>query len=218
MESIFYRKGETEMNINNSFEESSSFSLDLSGDQLSITSSDDDFNVQVSGDLISGTDEDDILVSLGDNDTLDGKGGNDTLAGQDGSDSLLGGLGDDILTGGGVGFKEDEIFITADATGQDSLTGGEGGDRFILGGKSEPESDNNTVSVVFYDEAGNDDYAVITDFEPVEDVIMLGGSENNYRLVNSGTSSDLYVGDELIAIIQGDAQLSLSESYFQFQE
>lgn len=207
------------MIINNNLTDgdSSSFSFDVSEDMISGTGSGNVFNLEAGSGLVSGTDEDDIIASLGDNDTLDGKAGNDILGGKDGSDSLIGGLGDDILTGGGVGFLEDEIFITADATGQDSLTGGEGSDRFVLGGKTEPGAENSSASVVHYDQAGNEDYAVITDFEPVEDVIMLGGSANDYRLVNSGTSSDLYIGDELIAIIQGDAQLSLSESYFQFQ-
>ncbi|MEM7594136.1 MAG: hypothetical protein AAF383_21935 [Cyanobacteria bacterium P01_A01_bin.83] len=172
----------------------------------------------MSGELISGSSSDDIIVSLDDNDTIEGQEGDDVLSSVEGNNYLKGNLGNDTLTGGGLGFEDGEIFITADAEEIDTLSGGENSDHFILGGRSHPILDEDSETIVHYDEEGNDDYAVITDFEPVEDVILLGGSEDDYRLVYSGTSSDLYVDDELIAIIQGDAQLSLSESYFQYQE
>ena len=184
------------------------------------------------GEVISGGMGDDILVSLGGNDTLDGKGGNDILAG---GDSLIGGPGNDTLTGGGISVKNDKIFVTSDASGIDTLTGGKGSDLFVLGGESsnlftegsnliivggesQPESENNSVTIVHYDEAGNDDYALITDFDPREDVIRLGASKNDYSLINLPSSTELYFGEELVAIIEGNTELSLNNSYFQFQD
>ncbi len=168
------------------------------------------------GKLISGSSEGDILLSLGGNDTLDGKGGNDLLAGVSGSDSLIGGSGNDTLTGGALAINNDKIFVTSDTSGIDTLTGGEGSDLFVLGGKSSPDSDNNSVTIVHYDEAGNDDYAIITDFDPNEDVIRLGASKNDYSLINLPSSTELYFGEELVAKIEGNTELSLDNSYFQF--
>ena len=191
---------------------------DLFIDDLSVNLSGGELISGSGGELISGSVGDDILVSLDGDDTLDGKEGDDILAGIDGNDSLTGGAGDDILNGGGTGFKDDAIFITADTSGVDTLTGGEGLDTFILGGKSQPELEDNPVSVIHYDEDGDDDYALITDLNPSEDVIMLGASKNDYSLVNLPSSSELYFGDELVAIIEGSTELSLNDSLFQFQD
>ena len=169
------------------------------------------------GQLISGSSGDDILVSLGGNDTLEGKEGNDILAGVSGNDKLLGGSGKDTLTGGGIGISDDnDIFVTADTSGIDTLTGGEDSDLFVLGGKSYPDLNNNSVSIVHYDEAGKNDFALVTDFNPNEDVIMLGASRNNYSLVNVPTGMELYFGEDLVAVIANNRDLSLNESYFVF--
>ena len=168
---------------------------------------------------VSGGAGDDILVGSEDNDTLNGGEGNDIIAGVGGNDSLLGEEGNDTITGGGVSFINDSLFVTEDASGMDTLTGGIGEDLFVLGGQSSPLSAEGETVIIHYDEAGNDDYALITDFNAIEDTINLGGATSDYHLgsppTNLPAGTALYRGDELIAIIQGSSPLSLDESYFQ---
>ncbi|MFM2313707.1 MAG: hypothetical protein RLZZ04_2983 [Cyanobacteriota bacterium] len=190
--------------------ESSSSSLSVDGD------GDDDiiFSTDSDNSLVTGAGNDVIGGSKGD-DTLSGQEGNDIIAGLGGSDDLRGGEGNDTLTGGGISFTEDRLYITVDTTGIDTLTGGKGNDLFVTGGKSSAASGE---VVVHYDEAGNNDHALITDFDKTQDEIKLGDSIKSYRLGSSpndlpeGTA--LYQENELIAIIQGSSDLSLSGDYF----
>ncbi|NEQ79109.1 MAG: calcium-binding protein [Moorea sp. SIO2I5] len=170
----------------------------------------------------SGGESDDILVGGTGNDTLDGGEGNDIIAGLSGDDSISGGLGDDTLTGGGISVSQDgnstTIFVI-DTSGIDTLSGGEGADRFVLGGESQFVGE---TTVIQYDEAGNDDYALITDFDTSEDVIQLGGSKSDYRLDSSPiglpSGTGIFLGNELIAIVQSSSELDLSASYFEGSE
>ena len=177
------------------------------------------FSSVVSDNSVSSGGGDDILVGNGGDDTLDGGEGDDLIAGLGGNDSLSGGTGDDTLTGGGVSFTNDRLFITVDTSGIDTLTGGIGRDLFVLGGRSSTTSAEAETDIIHYDEAGNNDYALITDFNKTEDTINLGGATSDYYLGSSpnglpaGTA--LYQDSELIAIIQGSSQLSLEDSYFQ---
>ncbi len=168
---------------------------------------------------VSSGSGDDILVGNLDDNTLDGEEGDDLIAGLGGNDSLSGGKGNDTLTGGGVSFLNDRLFVTVDTSGIDTLTGGLGEDLFVLGGESSTISTEAKTAIIYYDEAGNNDYALITDFNKIEDTINLGGAISDYYLGSSpnglpiGTA--IYQDEELIAIIQGSSQLSLEESYFQ---
>jgi serralysin len=164
--------------------------------------------------LASGAGDDILGGSEGDN-ILTGQEGNDIVAGLGGSDDLRGGKGNDTLTGGGVSFTEDRLLVTVDTTGIDTLTGGEGEDLFVLGGESSSASGE---IIIHYNEAGNDDYALITDFDQTQDEIKLGGSIDDYSLGSSPTDlpegTAMYQENELIAIIQGISDLSLSGDYF----
>ncbi|NEO42873.1 MAG: calcium-binding protein [Moorea sp. SIO4A3] len=173
----------------------------------------------------SGGESDDILVGGIGNDTLDGGEGNDIIAGLSGDDSISGGLGDDTLTGGGISVSQDGNSTTIkviDTSGIDTLSGGEGADRFVLGGKSQLLPESTATTVIQYDEAGNDDYALITDFDTSEDVIQLGGSKSDYRLGSSPiglpSGTGIFLGNELTAIVQGSSELDLSASYFEGSE
>ncbi|WNN91719.1 hypothetical protein [Gloeocapsopsis dulcis] len=141
------------------------------------------------------------------NNIIIGNSSNNTLRGKAGNDSLDGGAGDDILAGTDSGIGE-----------IDTLTGGSGSDIFILG----------SATTVFYNDGnpttpGLNDYALITDFNPDEDIIRLNGRRSDYVLaaspvgLPSGTA--LYyrqqgATDELIAIIQSSQLLNLNASYF----
>lgn len=167
---------------------------------------------------------DDILTGAEGNDILDGGQGNDILSGRSGNNFLFGGIGDDTLTGGGiayvnVGSSTPMLIVTADTSGIDTLTGAEGADRFVLGGNPDYQLGSGAPPVIYYDEAGSNDYAIITDFDSTQDTIELGGFKNDYYLSSSPSSlltgTAIYRQDELIAIVQGSLDLSLNASYFQ---
>ncbi len=97
--------------------------------------------------LYGNTGNDLIYGSRGD-DILLGHGGVDVLLGDQGNDDLYGGTGDDSLNGG---TGDDTLYGDQ---GNDILTGGAGRDRFIV------ISNNGTDT--------------ITDFEPGQDLMVLG--------------------------------------------
>jgi Ca2+-binding RTX toxin-like protein len=128
------------------------------------------------------------LVGDGDGELLVGNGGNDSLAGNGGNDKLQGA---DATTFGG-----NEI---------DTLTGGTENDEFVLGSASGEFYNDGSAS-----NAGTADYALITDFNPGIDVLVLKGAVANYytglHSVTGVTGTGLFLEngdtDELIAIIQ----------------
>ncbi|MFN7511741.1 Calx-beta domain-containing protein [Microcystis sp.] len=154
------------------------------------------------------------------NDTITGSQGSDRLEGNTGNDEINGGSGDDIIDGG----ENDDILTgvnpqsTTPGKGEiDAFTGGIGRDKFILGDKNWiGYDDGNTTSI------GDNDYALITDFNPADDIIQLNGSSNNYFIIFSGYNANLYFDkpenetDELVAIIQNNTELSLSGHYFAY--
>jgi len=185
---------------------------------------------------LSGTVGNDTLAGGAASDTIRGNGGNDYITGGDGNDSLFGDSGNDLINGGrgndsvfgGIGSDRlfgdegNDVLTGADElVGRglaeiDRLTGGSGSDRFIVG----------TIGTVFYSDgntstAGISDYALIVDFNVLEDTIQLFGSRSSYSLgaVPNGlsTGTGLFFNEsspELIAIVQGSTNLSLSASYF----
>lgn len=175
----------------------------------------------------------DVMLSSGSgNDTLNGGAGNDILIGGAGNDYLVGGAGNDIL----IGINANSVAVsktngvvvlqisTSGNPGQgeiDTLIGGDGADKFIL-------SDSNNV---YYNDgnaatSGNQDYALIMDFNLNEDKIHLKGAATNYGLQTSGGDTNIYLdndgiaglsaNDELIGIVKGVVDLSLRGSYFHY--
>lgn len=194
---------------------------------------------QTSGDIV-GTPASDLLVatSFGElnDDTIQGAQGDDVIAGSHGSDIMLGGEGNDTISGASLNGNR---IITQGGGffGQDTLTGGQGSDIFFLGGSFEgsleavfgadvsavvltsfyPPTD--TTPNNYYDAVGNQDYALITDFNSAEDVIHLDGLKDDYSLGATPPNLPIGIGifqqDELIAIVQGDTALDLEADYFQ---
>lgn len=180
-------------------------------------------------DSISGGDGNDGLFGGEGNDLLGGWNGDDTLYGGEGNDSLYGDAGNDTLFGQG---------------GIDTLIGGAGVDTFDLSlGVAINQVNGNTTTVGLgnsYKFAGNNDYALITDFNPSEDIIRLsrlefppgtGVSVVNSQLQTPGTTvqyvalaspaglpsgTAIYAANvgavqpELIAILQGVAPESIN--------
>ncbi|MBD2536865.1 hypothetical protein H6G97_49635 [Nostoc flagelliforme FACHB-838] len=159
-------------------------------------------------DYITGGDSGDSVFGDSGNDLVYGGRGNDSVFGGTGSDRLFGDEGGDILTGTDT--------ATRGIAEVDLLTGGAGSDQFVLGiTVGVFYSDGNTSTL------GLSDYAIITDFNATEDTLQLSGSNSSYSLgaVPTGlaTGTALFLNEtspELIAIIQGFSNLTLSASYF----
>lgn len=142
-------------------------------------------------DIITGTSANERLTGLGGNDKLYGQGGNDTLYGEAGNDFLDGGDGNDYLDG----------YASSRNQEYDTLTGGNGADTFVLG---------NAIQPVFYQGAG---YAIITDYSPKDDYIQLKGTASNYKLVNQGADTWIYLNDnsnDAIGVVLGGTNLKMS--------
>ncbi len=188
--------------------------LNLSGnasnDNLAGGTANDNIRGGAGNDYITGGDGNDTLLGESGNDIINGGRGNDSVFGGSGSDRLFGDQGDDVLTGAdsAVGRGVGEI---------DRLTGGPGRDRFVLG----------TTQGAFYSDgnistSGLSDFALITDFNPLEDTIQLSGPKSRYSLGASPTGlaaagTAIFLNEsraELIAIVQGSTNLNLSANYF----
>jgi Ca2+-binding RTX toxin-like protein len=169
-------------------------------------------------DTLNGGDGRDYLFGGTEDDTLNGDAGADTLEGGAGFDFLNGGDGNDRLIGvdsrnARFGFGVFEI---------DTLTGGAGRDTFVLG----------DATRVYYDDGnprstGENDYALITDFNSEEDFIQLNGSADLYSLdffTEFGITSAALIYDpgvaargEQIAILQNvSPTLSVDDAAFRF--
>ncbi len=113
-----------------------------------------------SGATIVGADADEFIMGTADADWIDGAGGADTLDGGAGSDTLHGGAGDDALTGAGD-----------DAA--DHLHGGEGDDTVQVGAGDTAWGDAGDDAFTLSDYGPDDPPAVIADYTPGEDRIVL---------------------------------------------
>jgi hypothetical protein len=119
--------------------------------------------------VLDGGTGNDTLFGQGGNDQILGSQGNDTLNGHVGNDSVIGGAGNDSLSGGTgndtlIGVNSAQGFGAGEL---DTLNGGGGSDRFVLAQGAE----------VFYDNSGNSDFALITEFDLSQDVIQLLNSQ-----------------------------------------
>ncbi|MFY7833591.1 MAG: hypothetical protein ACOVVP_17895 [Pseudanabaena sp.] len=160
-------------------------------------------------DKITGGDGNDALYGDSDRDIVNGGRGNDSVFGATGGDRLFGDDGDDVLTGAdaasGRGLSE-----------IDPLTGGAGRDRFVIGATQGAFYNDSNIST-----SGINDYALITDFNALEDKIQLSGSKSSYSLGASPTGlaagTAIFLNEsrpELIAIVQGSSSLTLNANYF----
>lgn len=176
-------------------------------------------------DTILGAEDDDFIYGGQGEDSLVGGLGNDFLQGDKQSDQINGGKGDDSLYGGQVddtliggagndfvsGDKGNDVLTGVDPNSQpagfveiDTLSGGVGNDTFVLGDGTQTYYVNGAGSII-----GFVDYALIVNFNPTEDVILLG--PGNYlpapapENLPQGTAIYLLTGKEteLIAILDG---------------
>lgn len=169
-------------------------------------------------DLLIGTSESDIILGEGGNDVLRGKQGDDELNGGNGNDVLNGGRGNDFITGGRGndflrgGQGQDQLFggdfneslfpstspfppeETPSSRQIDILSGGEDADTFILstfGPADQPLQP--------YLGGG---FAIVRDFDSSEgDQIVLLGFANDYSFTNNSGDTEIFLGEDLIAVV-----------------
>ena len=133
-----------------------------------------------------------------------GSTGTDIILGREGSDVIL--AVDPQQTLPGVG--ETDIFSAASES-----------DRFILGDRDKAYYDDGDPNTT-----GDEDAALLIDFNPTEDIIQLHGSPEDYTLVNlaeqGSTGTAIFLNgettDELIGNITTASGLTLDGDYFQF--
>lgn len=138
-------------------------------------------------DSLFGGQANDVIFGGEGNDLVSGDKGDDTISGDQGNDFVSGGEGNDLLQGAeffNFGFGE-----------IDTLVGGAGLDTFIL---DDPD---------FYVGSGNNDFALIADYNPTEDTISVSSLED---IVISDIDLGFGVGagifnqsNDLIAFLQG---------------
>jgi Ca2+-binding RTX toxin-like protein len=187
-----------------------------------------------------GTPQDDVIAGYADNDNLYGYEGNDYLYGDGrvngndttGNDNLFGGRGNDTLKGGsGNDYIDGAAYnIVPDQGWQgvgeyDNLTGGPGNDTFVLGDR---------IGSYYQNKADTVGFALITDFDPGRDTIVLAGSQEFYSF--QASSVNLYTGEpdtgtaiylngsysptgrlDLIAYVQGVPPSELEPTSGQFE-
>lgn len=182
--------------------------------------------------ILNGGAGDDLFHCGAGNDTLNGGAGNDVLIGGTGNDYVVGDAGDDLL----IGVNANSVSVTntngvvvaqiatSGNPGQgeiDTLIGGEGADKFMLADRNNVYYNDGNAAT-----SGTEDYALILDFNINKDKIELKGTATNYGLQTSGADTNIYLdndgiaglsaNDELVAIVKGVLNLSLSGSYFNY--
>ena len=120
------------------------------------------------------------------------------LTGNGGNDTLQGGAGDDVLNG------TDEV--VAGYYEKDVLIGGDGVDKFILG----------DVDRAYYATAGNQDYAVIEDFDGTVDLIQFYGVAGDYQQQQQGDDLFISRNGDLIAILENTSSVNFNSSSFEY--
>ncbi|MEO0562665.1 MAG: hypothetical protein AAF125_11150, partial [Chloroflexota bacterium] len=141
---------------------------------------------------------DETYSALAGDDRLEGGSGDDNLFGGSGSDHLRGGADDDTLDGG----AGDDVLNTG--SGDDTVTGGTGSDIFII-------------------EREVDSYTLITDFDPVADVLDLRFHEEQENfdilyLQQSGTDTLVNLSAGQVVRIENTSVGDFNSSNVNFAE
>ncbi|MEM9216664.1 MAG: calcium-binding protein, partial [Cyanobacteria bacterium P01_F01_bin.150] len=177
-------------------------------DRIVGTSGANHINTSAGHDRVWAQAGNDVVIAGAGNDLVYGQAGRDRLIGATGNDTLVGGAGNDFINGSN---------FAAQGNGErDILTSGSRSDRdrFILGERS------NGAGRIYYNNAGNADHAVITDFDrhnfvgDVSDRIQLLGSAASYSIANTNVGgvagAGIYAGNDLIAIVQGETAATMN--------
>lgn len=138
------------------------------------------------------------------------------FTGSSGSDEITGFGPNTSMVGVSVSVVADspnqDVVITSQGTGQvDVLVGGTGVDTFILGTGI---SFANSVIQPFYIGNGNEDYAVIRNFEPGKDQIQLGGNPEEYTFQAADGNLNIFRNPgDLVGIVEGVSNLEVTQTF-----
>ncbi|MEG4009837.1 calcium-binding protein [Microcoleus sp. Pol11C1] len=163
-------------------------------------------------DIISGDSGKDKLYGWTGNDALYGDEGDDWMSGGDGNDVLFGGTNNDTILGGNGNdtINGSGNISLYNSNEYDVLNGGNGNDTFVVGGELKN----------YYQGVG---HAIIQDYNSANDYIQLKGSASSFRLDKTrnlaggaGIDTQIYSGNDLLAIVQDTTNLQLTSHYFKF--
>ena len=160
-------------------------------------------------DIIGGAGDDSIRAGSG-RDSIDGGEGNDWISASSGNDYVDGGAGDDLLKGG----KDNDTILGGE--GDDTIRG-ENGDDLLIGGTGADEFTGGYGADTFrLDTLTEDAGDVITDFDPLNDLIELDGFDGEaVDIIMTDTDSGLQiVAGEAHVLLQGITSDDLSTDSF----
>lgn len=160
-------------------------------------------------DIIGGAGDDSIRAGSG-RDSIDGGEGNDWISASSGNDYVDGGAGDDLLKGG----KDNDTILGGE--GDDTIRG-ENGDDLLIGGTGADEFTGGDGADTFrLDTLTEDAGDVITDFDPLNDLIELDGFDGEaVDIIMTDTDSGLQiVAGEAHVLLQGITSDDLSTDSF----
>jgi hypothetical protein len=137
----------------------------------------------------TGTQENDVIRNVGD------------------SSSTIYGVNGDFVTGFRTFYYQPTSFGEGEV---DTLVGGFGKDEFMLG-RYNIISDGNPY--IFYLGGGSNDYALIQNFEVGKDMVLLGGSESEYKIEPTNGSLNISTSSgDLVAIVEGVQALTVNST------
>ncbi|MCT7994043.1 hypothetical protein [Laspinema olomoucense] len=138
------------------------------------------------------------------------------FTGSSGSDVITGFGQNTSLVGVGLTVVADspnqDVVIASQGTGQsDALIGSFGADTFVLG--TGISFANSTIQP-FYIGNGNEDYAVIRNFEPGKDQIQLGGNPAEYTFQASDGNLNIFRNPgDLVGIVEGVTNIVVTQAF-----
>lgn len=183
---------------------------------------DDSLRGQREADNLIGGSGDDNIKGGGGNDTLDGGTGSDFLKGGTRVDVLFGGAGNDLLRGNSFNdtLNGGEGRDTLNGGGDDdALLGGTGDDR-LIGASGDDTLSGGDGADVFVFRIGGHGVDTITDFDLLEDKLLVNSGKNVEQIVSeaqvlaNGVAISLERGD--LITLEGITDKDGLESVFEF--
>lgn len=145
-------------------------------------------------DVIFGVGGEDLLLGGDGDDLISGGDGDDELVGEDGTDTIFGGAGDDLIYDG---FGNGETLA-----GLEGLSGGTGNDQiWVTDGLnivSLGEGSDGLAVVGENSEFENNPIAVVTDFDPEEDALVLSVNVSDDDLITENSQMLSYSLQEIV--------------------
>jgi len=193
----------------------------------------------VGQDILNGGTGSDWLQGLDGDDEILGMAGNDILIGGNQSDTLEGGAGDDLLVGGiglgpavdldelidirsgtpvadALGVADEDVIRLRDDNDADILEGGDGDDILALGTSDTGTGGAGNDVFGLLENSGNAGPALLTDYDPSEDqlVILVRDINTNLNLSLSDDNGDalIMLDQKVLARVSGGTgQFALSD-------